>query len=602
MKKNSLRLLSTLILVTILVSGCGLSKMVKKYSTVTYEVTPNPLEVHGDKVSVTVKGKIPAKYFNKKAAVYVQPVLKYEGGTTALKPFYLKGEKAQGDGTVINYKNGGSFTYTDVIDYKPEMNKSGLYANPIAHMSNKVPATTNSKPSDVKLLKKAVSLGDTKLADGIIYTSQRINVNGGESVVAPDGYEKETIITKKGTIYYVVNMSNLNFKLDLNKTAEAKTSLTAINELIAQGWVIKNIDINAWASPEGEENHNENLSKDRAKTANKYMEDQIDGFLKEVAKKTKTKVKDIKKATTYTINAKGEDWDGFIASLDNSDIKEKSTIVNVIKSQPDHAKKQQEIRNMTVIYKQIEDKILPPLRRAEITVNFYQPKKTDEQMALLSTKSPDSLDNKELLYAATLTKDLNTQHKIYKAATTVYPQDWKGYNNAASVDIKLGNANEASSLLEKANSLLPNNASITNNLGVVSLMKKDYKTAKSYFESAQKLGASEGYNLGIIMIKEGNYNAALSSFGSKKCDYNVALALLLSGNNTAAGAAIECAPLNAQTYYLMAIIGARTNNLNMIYDNLKKACSEDAIYKAQAKDDLEFAKYNKNSEFQNSIR
>ena len=133
MKKNSLRLLSTLILVTILVSGCRLSKMVKKYNTVTYEVTPNPLEVHGDKVSVTVKGRIPAKYFNKKAAVYVQPVLKYESGTTALKPFYLKGEKAQGDGTVINYKNGGSFTYTDVIDYKPEMNKSELYANPIAH-------------------------------------------------------------------------------------------------------------------------------------------------------------------------------------------------------------------------------------------------------------------------------------------------------------------------------------------------------------------------------------------------------------------------------------------------------------------------------------
>ncbi len=602
MKKNSLRLLTALIVVTLLVSGCGLSKMVKKYNTVTYEVTPNPLEVHGDKINVTVKGKIPAKYFNKKAAVYVQPVLKYEGGQVALKPFYLKGEKAKGEGTVINYKNGGSFTYTDVIDYKPEMNKSELVANPIAHMANKVPANANTKPAEVKLLKKAVSLGDTKLADGTIYTSQRINVNGGETVSAPDGYEKETIITKKGTIYYLVNMSNLNMKIDLNKAEEAKAALKGINDLIEQNWVIKNIEINAWASPEGEENHNENLAKDRAKTANKYMEDQIDAFLKVLAKKTKTNFKDLKKAVVYNITAKGEDWDGFLASLERSDVKEKSTIVNVIKSQPDHEKKQQEIRNMTVIYKQIEDKILPPLRRAEITVNFYQPKKTDEQMAMLSTKSPDSLDNKELLYAATLTKDLNTQLKIYKAATTVYPQDWKGYNNAAAVAMKLGNANEASSLLEKANSLQPNNSSILNNLGVVSLMKRDFKAAKSYFESAQKSGASEGYNLGILMIKEGNYNAALSSFGSKKCDYNVALASLLSGNNTAANTAIECAPQNAQTYYLAAVIAARSNNANMVYENLKKACTEDAAYKAQAKDDLEFAKYNKNSEFQSAIR
>jgi tetratricopeptide (TPR) repeat protein len=601
MKNKSIKLLTALFLVSVLFSACNsLSKMVKKYGEVKYEVTPNPLEVHGDKVAVTVKGKIPAGYFNKKAAVYAQPVLKYEGGSTALKPFYLKGENVQGDGTTINSKTGGSFTYSDVIDYKPEMNKSQLMVSATAHIA-KEPVNIGISKENVKTLPKATELGETKIADGMVYTSQRIKTTG-IAVVAPDGYEKESIINKKATIFYKVNQYDLNFKLDLNKAPEAQAGVKELNDFITKKYGIKNIDITAWASPEGEEKHNAGLSENRAKTANKYTEEQIDKFIKDLAKKTKTDYKKLKSVVTYNLKANGEDWDGFLASLEKSDIKDKATMINVIKAQADRDKKEQEMRNMTVIFQQVEDKILPPLRRAEISVNFLEPKKNDEKIALLSTSAPDSLDNKELLYAASLTKDLNTQLKIYKSATTVYPQDWKGYNNAAYTDIALGNVNEASSLLEKANTLSPNNATIINNLGVVSLMKKDYKAAKSYFETAQKLGVNQNYNLAVIMIKEGNYSGAVSSFGKTNCDYNVALATLLNGNASGAASAIECAPKDAQTYYLAAVIAARNNNANSIYSNLKQAVGMDASYKAQAKDDLEFAKFKNTAEFENAIK
>ncbi len=601
MKNKSITLLTALFLVGLLMSGCNdLKKMVKKYGEVKYEVTPNPLEVHGDKIAVSVKGTIPAGYFGKKAGVYVQPVLKYEGGSTALKPFYLKGEKVAGDGTTINNKTGGSFTYTDVIEYNPAMNKSQLVATLVGHIA-KEPVKESTSKETIKTLSKATEFPELKIADALIYTSQRIKTTG-TTVLAPDGYEKETVNSKKATIYFLVNMFNLNFKIDLNKAAEAQLGIKELNDYIAKDWAIKNVDITAWASPEGEEQKNAGLSENRAKTANKYVEDQLDKFVKDLAKKTKTNYKDLKKVVTYNQKANGEDWDGFLASLEKSDIADKNIMINVIKAQADRDKREQEMRNMTVVFKQVEDKILPPLRRAEISVNFLEPKKTDEKIAMLSTSTPDSLDNKELLYAATLTKDLNTQLKIYKSATTVYPQDWKGYNNAACVAIALGDANDASSLLEKANTLSPNNSAVINNLGVVSLMKKDYKAAKTYFGTAQKLGVNQNYNLGVIMIKEGNYAGAVSSFGKTSCDYNVALATLLNGNAASATTTIDCAAKDAQTYYLAAVIAARNNNANSVYENLKLAIAKDASYRAQAKDDLEFAKFKTTAEFENAIK
>ncbi|MFA4853388.1 MAG: tetratricopeptide repeat protein [Bacteroidales bacterium] len=589
MKNISFKIVAVIVIAAAVLSGCGLKKMIKKYETVKYEVTPAVLETHGGKISVTVKGNIPEKYFHKRAIVEFAPVLKYANGTTSLKSITLQGEKVKGAGTAIKKKSGGAFTYTDVIEYKPDMNKSELVVN-----------------AKASLKKKSVELGERKLADGVIYTSERIEKEG-DIYLAEHGYEKETIITKSGEIYFAKAMSDLNLKtLPLNKDQDNAQKLKDFVDFLKNEWKIKNIDIAAWASPEGEETFNQGLTDRRSKTADKYIKDQIKDAVRNKAKANKQKVDEKKldaDMPVASLSARGEDWDGFVKAIGNSSIKEKNTILNVVNSQTDLLKKEKEINNMTVIYPEIEDIILPPLRRSLITINYFEPKKSDQEIAMLATTMPDSLKKEELLYAATLTENLNTKLQIYDAATKVYPGEWKGYNNAGYVCLKLGKIEEAASYLDKAGKLMPNNGIIINNLGVVALWKKEYDNAKSFFETAQGLGINEGFNMGPIFIKKGDYAGAISSYGTKTCTHNIALAQLLSGNSSAAAATLECAdPKSSAVYYLMAIVGARTSNTSLIYENLPKAIAADASYRDQAKDDREFLKYNTGSEFLNAIK
>lgn len=589
MKNISFKIVAVIVIAIAVLSGCGLKKMIKKYETVKYEVTPAVLETHGGKISVSVKGNIPEKYFHKKATVEFAPVLKYANGTTPLKSITLQGEKFKGSGTIIKKKSGSSFTYSDVIEYKPDMNKSELLVN-----------------AKASLKKKSVELGERKLADGVIYTSERIEKEG-DIYLAEHGYEKETIIAGSGEIYFAKAMHDLNLKtLPLNKDKDNAQKLKDFVDFLKNEWKIKNIDITAWASPEGEETFNQGLTDKRSKTADKYIKDQIKDVVRNKAKANKQKVDEKKldaDMPVASLSARGEDWDGFIKAMGSSNIKEKNTILNVVNSQTDPLKKEKEINNMTVIYPEIEDIILPPLRRSLITINFFEPKKSDQQIAMLATTMPDSLKKEELLYAATLTENLNTKLQIYDAATKVYPGEWKGYNNAGYVCLKLGKIEDAASYLDRANKLMPNNGMIINNLGVVALWKKEYDNAKSFFETAQGFGMDEGFNMGPIFIKKGDYAGAISSYGTKTCTHNIALAQLLSGNSSAATSTLECAnPKSAAVYYLMAIVGARTGNTSLIYENLPKAFAADASYRDQAKDDREFLKYNTSSEFLNAIK
>ena len=597
MKKSSLRLLAVVFLVSAIVSSCGFKKMIKNYAKVNYEAVPAVLETQGGKVQVTIKGKIPAKYFVSKAVIEITPVLTYAGGTTTLKTIRLKGEKAEGEGTVISKKNGGTFTATDVFDYKPEMNASVLNLN-----------------AKVMLKKKSADLTEIKIADGVIYTSERIMItpelkyqsalgNGTNIIVASHGYEKETFISKEAVIYFKVDMSNLDMKQPLNKVVENKAKLDTLVKFIQSGLKVKDITINAWASPEGEEARNQNLSTERSKTAKKWFESVIADYKKAKAKELKVKEKDIVvEMPEVVLSALGEDWNGFMSAIEASNIKDKSTILNVVRSQSDVTRREQEIRNMTVIYKEIEDQILPALRRAVVKVNCYEAKKSDEKISTMAINTPDSLDNKEIFYAGTLTNDLSTKEKIYRNAIKVFPQDWRGYSDLSAVLILQNKLDEAKTMAEKANTMSPNNANVINNLGVLSLLKKDYTNAKSYFESAQKLGVAEGYNLGLIKIKEGDYTSAISLFAGKTCDYNVALAQILVANLTAAQQSLECVTnKTAASNYLLAIVGARSGNTTLMYEKLKMACN-DPILKAQAKEDREFLKYFNAPEFQNIVR
>ena len=477
---KAIRIFSVLLVSSAVVfSGCGLKKMVKKQSQVTYSVAPNPMETHGGKMTMEIKGTYPAKYFHKKANVTITPVIKAEDGTTVtLQPINLKGEKATGDGQTISFKNGGSFSVKQVTDYKPAFVACTLAGNAAASLKT-----------------KNANFDEVFFGEGTIATSERTAtnpqlgykkdaVNGAFLVFGDHGYTGKQITTKTGMIYYEWNKDNLNWNVPLNKTDGNKQALKELMPFMDKYPEIIGVSITGWASPEGELNRNQDLSSNRSKTAKDWFEKEYDKHIKEVAKATKAKPADLKKEIKFNLEDKGEDWDGFLSAMAASSIKEKDQIMNVIRSQSDRDQRQQQIRNMIAIYNEI-DNLLPDLRRAIIKISCTDAK-TDEEIAKLSSENPEALSLSELLYSASLTTDVKMKAAIYESATKLFPDDYRGYNDLACIKAFEGNMGEAKKLLEKAGSLSPNNGVILNNEGVIAMMEKNYDIAKQKFEASEK--------------------------------------------------------------------------------------------------------------------
>lgn len=605
MKKIQFLSISLVLGLGVLFSSCeSLKNMAKKHATVKYEVKPNPLEMHGDKVKVEINGTIPGKYFWNKAMVVFQPSIVYEGGQQDLKPFVLRGVKTQGQGTVIDNKTGGKFSYSDEVPFVPQMEQSRLVVNPVGFPEKSAAGKEVADAAAAMQLAKNLKLGDRQMAEGMMITSTRIDKEGAKPAIVPDKYEKETVIPHLAYIYYLVDTYNLNWNFALNKKAEAKAAIKALDSLFNTGMEMKSVEIKAWASPEGEESRNQNLSDNRAKTAVKYFNTAYDNAVKKLARQQKVKPASIKQNIEPQVQSMGEDWDKFIADLRASDIAERNTIINVISSHPDREAKEQEIRNMTVIYKQIEDNILPPLRRAEMQVNFLEPKKTDEEIAQLSLTEPSELKVEELLYAATLTEDKENQLKIYLSATEVYPEEYRGFNNAAALYIEKHEYDQAQALLETALGLQPEDGAVLNNMGAIAMARGDMENARANFENALKTGNAEaGFNMGMLDIKDGNYAKGVSAMGGEKCVYNLALAQLMNGQLDEAKATLNCMEtITPDAYYLLAVIAARQNNKADLANALRQAVEGKSALKAQAQKDVEFINFRDDAEIQNIIR
>lgn len=573
----------------------NLKSMIDNFDDVIMVVTPEILEEKGDKVPVTIKITFPEKYFNKNAVMNFTPVLKYANGETQYCTVNFKGENVTGDGVVINYANGGTYTYTCEVAYTPDMENSELFIEPVVY----APKSGIHATKAAALENENCLTGDErKLADGVIATSNRIGNSDVNALAAPDNYEKETILTNTGDVYYQVNMANLNWNLPLNKDSENKAAVAGMSDNVKKGWTIKDVTIDGWASPEGEETFNEGLSERRAEAAAKYVK----GELNKLAKAKDSKVA-YAKADEITFNVKGNgpDWNGFMNAVEASNLKDKKSILNVIRS-ASADQREQEIRNMILIYPELEEEILPPLRRAVVNVNTFEPKHSEAELSELAISDPSSLSCEELLYAATLTEDLNAKATIYASAMKNYPECVNAFINAAQVQIELGNIKDAKTYLEKALKLNTKSAELYNNLGVIALIEKDYAKAESYFNQAKALGANVNYNTGILNITKGNYSAAVSQMTGTTCTYNLALAQVLNQNYNVAEETLNCAEQTAEVLYLKAIIGARTNDASKVFANLGKAIEKNADYKAIAAADREFIKLFNAPEFQALVK
>lgn len=570
MKKSSVKVLSVIIGASVVFAGCnGLGKMVKKAGTVSYEVSPKPLEMHGDSVAITISGKYPEKYFAKKAVLTLTPAIKWQGGEKALKPVTLIGEKAEGTGTKISYA-GGTFMYKDIVAYQPEMKRADL----VIKGTGAVKSKTKEFP-------------ETKVADGTIVTPLLVK-SDEKPLLGADKFTKTYPVSQTASIYYVVNQSTVRPGEMNNDEMKAMKEFIATG--VTKGYTFKNTNVSAYASPDGEQSLNADLAGDRAKSGSKA--------LMAVFKDKKTKVAAGAEESFYTTVTTAEDWDGFKKAMEASSIPDKDLILRVLTMYSDLDVREKEIKNLSKTYLEISDKILPKLRRSVLTLNADVNSRTDAQIQALVKMNSDSLSVEEILYAATLTNDMNEKLSIYKMAEAKYPNDWRGINNAGYIYVLQNKVNDAGSQFEKANKISTNNQVILNNMGIVARWKGDRAAAEEYYKAATGAGAEVGYNLGILYIMKGDYASAVSSFGSFN-SFNTALAKVLNGSPNDALAIIDASTDKdaALSFYLKAVVGARTKNKDLMINNLKAAINKDASYKNMAKDDCEFLNYRADADF-----
>ena len=547
-------------MVVALFSSC--SKKMGELSADYFTVTPQVLEAVGGKVPATINGKFPEKYFNKKAVVEVTPVLKWNGGEAKGQPATFQGEKVEGNDQTISYKMGGSYTMKTSFDYVPEMAKSELYLEFKATIG-----------------KKVVTIPAVKVADGVISTSELVNNTLGNAnpALGEDAFQR--IIKEKhdANIMFLIQQANIRSS-ELKTAKEFNKEVANVNE--AANKKISNIEVSAYASPDGGVSLNTTLAENRESNTTKMLS------------------KDLKKAKIDApIDAKytAQDWEGFQELVSKSNIQDKELILRVLSMYQDPAQREQEIKNISSVYKTLADEILPQLRRSRLTLNYEISGKSDEEIAKLASSNPSELNVEELLYAATLTNDPAKQEAIYTQATKQFPNDYRAFNNLGKLAYQAGNVDKAESYFKKAASV---NASpeVNMNLGLISLIKGDKAAAETYFGKAA--GTKElGESMGNLYIAQGQYERAVNSFGDSKTNSAALAQILAKDYNKAKNTLANVERPDAYTDYLMAVLGARTNNSSMVTSSLKSAVAKDPSLAKKAATDLEFAKYFTNADF-----
>ena len=547
-------------MVVALFSSC--SKKMGELSADYFTVTPQVLEAVGGKVPATINGKFPEKYFNKKAVVEVTPVLKWNGGEAKGQPATFQGEKVEGNDQTISYKMGGSYTMKTSFDYVPEMAKSELYLEFKATIG-----------------KKVVTIPAVKVADGVISTSELVNNTLGNAnpALGEDAFQR--IIKEKhdANIMFLIQQANIRSS-ELKTAKEFNKEVANVNE--AANKKISNIEVSAYASPDGGVSLNTTLAENRESNTTKMLS------------------KDLKKAKIDApIDAKytAQDWEGFQELVSKSNIQDKELILRVLSMYQDPAQREQEIKNISSVYKTLADEILPQLRRSRLTLNYEIIGKSDEEIAKLASSNPSELNVEELLYAATLTNDPAKQEAIYTQATKQFPNDYRAFNNLGKLAYQAGNVDKAESYFKKAASV---NATpeVNMNLGLISLIKGDKAAAETYFGKAA--GTKElGESMGNLYIAQGQYERAVNSFGDSKTNSAALAQILAKDYNKAKNTLANVERPDAYTDYLMAVLGARTNNSSMVTSSLKSAVAKDPSLAKKAATDLEFAKYFTNADF-----
>lgn len=541
----------------IALSGCN-DKM-QQFKPEYFSTNPNPLEVVGQDVPAVVTANIPAKFFKKNASVTITPVLVYAGQETTSTPMMLQGEKVRGNAPVVNFNQGGAVAIPVNYAYNPLMLNSELFLN-----------------FNVTQGSKQYVLPRVKVADGVIATATFADAATVAPATAADAFQRDITEKYSADIRFLINQAIVRDN-QLN-TVEMKN----FNDQLRRAkdddkLVVEEVNIKSYASPEGSLDFNARLAENREKNTKEY-------FNKQMQKDGITEFGEL------TADFTAEDWEGFQKLVASSDIQDKDLILSVLEQFKDPEVREREIRNLSSVFEVLAQEILPQLRYSRLTATMKVIGKTNDELNQLVDTDPSKLSVEELLYAATITDDPVRQEAIYKLVTEYYPNDFRGYNNLGKLQYQKQDYTTALANFTKAAQLDPKSKEVNMNKGLLSLVNKDYAAANNSFASAA--GLSElGDALGVYYLTTGDNAAAVKAFGSSKTN-NAALAQILtkdyaSAKNTLAAVANP----DATTYYLTAILGARTNNASMVQSNLQKVAQLNPQLAAQAKNDLEFAKF-----------
>lgn len=549
----------------VLLGMTGCSKKLGQFKSDYFSTVPTPLETVGEMVPGTVKGTLPPKFMVKNAKVTATPVIQWSTGfgTTgevSAQPVIFQGEDVRANGQVVGYSNGGMVNIPFSIQYQPEMAKSNLFLDFSVDQNGKI-----------------YTLPRVKVGEGVVATSTLASAKTVRPAVAKDNFQK--VITDKYTadIHFLINQANIRASqtdktdyIDLNK------KLMEANQ--APNQEIAGITINSYASPEGSLEFNTSLAEKREANTTKLMENQL--------KKDK-----ITEFGELTASFTPEDWEGFEKLVEKSNIQDKDLIISVLKLYPDPVDREREIRNLSSVFNELADQILPQLRYSRVMATINTLGKSDQELVDLFNKDPKQLTEEEILYIATLTDDNLKKMEVYNTAAELNSKDYRTFNNLGMTQYVAGDYEGAQANFEHAHRLNPSAKEPEMNLGLISMLNHDYSKANEQFGAAA--GVPETADaMGVYYLAQGDLQKAIRTFGDQKTN-NAALAQILNKNYTEARDILGAIKVpDATTYYLSAVLGARTNNQNMVINNLRQAVKLDKNLLKRAQNDLEFANYN----------
>ena len=529
-----------------------------------FTVVPNPMESHAGQVPVTINGAFPEKYMKKKAVVTVTPELRYGNGQVARgTSATFQGEKVEGNDQTISYQVGGNYTMKSNFKYAPEMQKSELYLT-----------------FDARIGKKQKEVPAVKVANGIIATSELAGrtVKSAQACIAPDSFRRVTEARQVANVKFLIQQANLRkSELKNNSVTEFVELLKKINA-DKEGLNLSNVEISAYASPDGGVELNDKLASKRQQNTEKYVNEQLKA----------TNNQDANVDAKYT----AQDWEGFQELVQASNIQDKDVILRVLSMYKDPEEREQQIKNMSAGFRELADGILPQLRRARMTINYEVIGRDDEQIMAQYQADPKQLSVEELLYAATLQDGADAQEQIYKTTAEVYPNDCRAFNNVAAIEYTKGNYAEAQNWLKKALAIDPACSEANANLGLLALQAGDAQTAETYIAKASSAnGLAEV--VGNLHLAQGNYAQAEQDF-AKVNSNSAALAQILNKNYSAATNTLaNIKNGDAMTDYLRAILLARQGNNAEAATALRSAVAKDASLAQYAANDLELANVSK---------